>query len=111
MASHQWSESLLALVTGRLGLLADPMRVRLIGSLEEGEACVQELADRLATTPQNVSRHLGILHRAGIVVRRREGTAAYYSLADYSAGRLLDKALECVTGQIEELADLVKTHA
>jgi DNA-binding transcriptional ArsR family regulator len=61
--------------------------------------------------PQNVSRHLGILYRAGIVARRREGTRVHYSLADYSACRLLEQALSSLSGQIEELADLVKPAA
>jgi DNA-binding transcriptional ArsR family regulator len=65
----------------------------------------------MPTTPQNVSRHLCILHRAGIVARRREGASTYYSLVDYSACRLLDQTLESITGQIDELADLVKLAA
>lgn len=109
--SRCWSGSLIELVTARLSLLADPTRVRLVGLLEDQEASVQELADTLDTTPQNVSRHLGILHRAGIVTRRRDGTSAYYSLADYSTCRLLDKALECIAGQIEELADVVSVSS
>ncbi len=77
--------------------------------LEQGDASVQELSERVASTPQNVSRHLAILHRAGIVARRREGPFVYYSLADYSTCRLLDQVLVSITGQIDELADVVKT--
>jgi DNA-binding transcriptional ArsR family regulator len=98
----------LELVTGRLALLADPTRVHLLVLLEEREASVQELSDCLPTTPQNVSRHLGILHRAGLVARRRDGTSVRYSLTDYSACRLLDQVLESIAGQIDELADAVR---
>ncbi len=106
--SRLWSDGVLDLVTGRLALLADPSRVRLLGLLEQGEATARDLADEMTSTPQNVSRHLCILHRAGVVTRRREGSCSFYSLADYSACRLLDQALASVSGQIEELADLVK---
>ena len=58
-----------------------------------------------------MSRHLCILHRSGIVARRREGTFVYYSLADYSACRLLDQTLTSISGQIDELADMVKVAA
>jgi DNA-binding transcriptional ArsR family regulator len=102
---------LVDLVTGRLALLADPTRVQLLALLEQGEATVQQLADQLPSTPQNVSRHLGLLHRAGIVARRREGTSVHYSLLDYSACRLLDQALASITGQIDDLSDLVKLAA
>lgn len=80
------------MVTGRLALLADPSRVRLLGLLEQGEATARDLAEEITSTPQNVSRHLCILHRAGIVTRRREGSCSFYSLADYSACRLLEQA-------------------
>ena len=106
-----WPEPLIHLVTQRLMLLSDPTRVRLLILLEEREQSVQELSDAVVTTPQNVSRHLGILHRSGIVARRREGTSVYYSLADYSACRLLEQVLASVRGQIDELADLVSLAA
>ncbi len=105
---RSWSEPLLELVTGRLALLAEPTRVRLLGALEQGEASVQQLADGMISTPQNVSRHLGILYRSGIVSRRREGPNVFYALADYSSCLLLDQARESVTGQVDELADVVK---
>jgi DNA-binding transcriptional ArsR family regulator len=105
---QSWTEPLVDLVTQRLALLADPTRVRLLALLEQHEQNVQELSDAVTSTPQNVSRHLGILHRSGIVARRREGTSVYYSLVDYSACRLLEQALASISGQIDELADLVR---
>ncbi len=108
---RSWSGPVVELVTSRLALLADPTRVHLLTLLEQGEANVQELSDTVSSTPQNISRHLGILHRSGIVARRREGTCVYYSLVDYSACRLLDQTLSSISGQIDELADLVKLAA
>jgi DNA-binding transcriptional ArsR family regulator len=102
---------LVDLVASRLALLADPTRVQLLTALEGGERSLQELAEDMLSTPQNVSRHMCILYRAGIVARRREGNATLYSLADYSACRLLEQALESVRGQVEELADLVRPAA
>jgi DNA-binding transcriptional ArsR family regulator len=109
--ARSWSAPVVEMVTSRLALLADPTRVRLLAMLEEGEETVQGMADRMSSTPQNVSRHLCILHSAGIVGRRREGTSVYYSLVDYSACRLLDQTLASISGQIDELADLVKLAA
>jgi DNA-binding transcriptional ArsR family regulator len=105
--SRCWSESVVDLVTGRLALLADPTRVRLLMLLGQGEASVQALSETMTSTPQNVSRHLGHLYRAGIVSRRRDGMCVIYSLTDFSTCLLLDKVLECITGQVEELADVV----
>jgi ArsR family transcriptional regulator len=99
------------LVARRLALLADPTRVQLLATLEQGECSLQRLAENMASTPQNVSRHLCILNRAGIVARRRDGNATLYSLADYSTCRLLEQVLESIRGQIDELADLVRPAA
>jgi DNA-binding transcriptional ArsR family regulator len=109
--ARSWSEPVVDLVTSRLALLADPTRVRLLALLEQQESTVHELSEQMPGTPQNISRHLCILHRAGIVARRRDGSSTYYSLVDYSACRLLDQALASITGQIDELADLVKLAA
>lgn len=109
--SGSWSEAVVGLVTGRLRLLADPTRVRLLALLEQGEATARDLAEGMVSTPQNVSHHLCILHQAGIVARRRDGACTVYSLVDYSACRLLDQALASVRGQLDELADLVKLAA
>jgi len=107
----EWSQPAFDLVTDRLALIGDPTRARLLALLEQGEATVQQLSDQLPSTPQNISRHLGILYRSGIVARRREGTTVRYSLADYSACRLLEQTLASISGQLDELADVAKLAA
>jgi DNA-binding transcriptional ArsR family regulator len=105
------SVAVIALVADRLSLLADPNRVRLLMLLEHGESTGQHLADEMDTTPQNVSYHLALLHRAGIVSRRREGTFVYYAIADYSICRVLEQVLASVTSHVGELADTLKLAA
>ena len=58
-----------------------------------GEATPQELADTLGLSQQNVSKHLQVLHRSGVVARRPDGTNVCYRLADDSTARLLDDVL------------------
>jgi ArsR family transcriptional regulator len=98
---------LLERVTRRMHVLADPTRLRLLLALEGHEACVQELADELGLVHRNVSHGLNLLYREGLLSRRKEGTLVVYSLADYSACRLVTQATESVTAQIEELGDLI----
>ncbi|MGC2375495.1 MAG: metalloregulator ArsR/SmtB family transcription factor [Solirubrobacteraceae bacterium] len=98
-------------MTDRLALIGDPTRVRLLALLEQGEATVQQLADQLPSTPQNISRHLGILYRSGIVARQRDGTTVRYCLVDYSVCRLLEQTLASISGQLDELADVAKLAA
>jgi len=60
--------------------LADPMRLALIEALREGEQPVNELVERVRIQQSGVSRHLGILSRAGLVNVRPEGQQRFYSL-------------------------------
>jgi DNA-binding transcriptional ArsR family regulator len=71
------------------------------------EASVQELADQLGTTHQNLSRHLKMLYSSGIVTRRPEGNRVHYALGDYTACLIIRQAIASVAGHIEELADLL----
>ncbi|MCX7148970.1 MAG: metalloregulator ArsR/SmtB family transcription factor [Rhodocyclales bacterium] len=62
--------------------VADATRRRILGLLvEQGELCVCELTAALDDIQPKISRHLGVLKDAGIVVPRREGTWMFYRLA------------------------------
>jgi DNA-binding transcriptional ArsR family regulator len=60
--------------------LADPMRRRIVEALRGGEAAVNDIVDRLDIHQSGVSRHLGILRRAGFVRMRPVGPKRLYSL-------------------------------
>jgi DNA-binding transcriptional ArsR family regulator len=75
----------------RLRVLGQPLRVKLIDRLAIRETTVQELVDSLGTTQQNISKHLGVLRRAGVVVRHKEGTRVRYQLADSSILPILER--------------------
>ena len=61
--------------------LSDPQRVRALLALRGGELCVCHLIDLLGLAPSTISKHLNILHRAGLINRRKEGRWVHYSLA------------------------------
>jgi ArsR family transcriptional regulator len=76
---------LLEHVANRFRVLGDATRLSIIRILlDEGELNVGEIVDRLDTSQANISKHLRVLHDAGIVARRPDGTAAYFSVADPS---------------------------
>ena len=60
--------------------LADPMRLSLVEALRDGEQSVNQLVERVHIQQSGVSRHLGILSRAGLVGVRPEGQQRFYSL-------------------------------
>jgi ArsR family transcriptional regulator len=50
--------------------------------MDRDEATVQELIDGTGHKQSNVSKHLGVLARAGLVARRKDGQKAYYRIDD-----------------------------
>jgi ArsR family transcriptional regulator len=66
----------------RFRALSDPIRLKILYSLGREELTVTEIVGQTGSSQSNVSKHLSILLSHGLVQRRREGTSAYYSIAD-----------------------------
>lgn len=80
----QSGKTSLELVARRFRVLSEPMRIRLLDQLRDGEATVGELSDALAASQQNVSKHLNVLADSGMLGRRKEGNHVYYRIVDES---------------------------
>jgi DNA-binding transcriptional ArsR family regulator len=80
----------LEMVAARFRAMGEPLRLRILQQLEAGERSVSTLAQRVASTQPNVSKHLKVLQEAGLVQRRQQGTSAYYSIADEMVFELCD---------------------
>jgi DNA-binding transcriptional ArsR family regulator len=63
--------------------LADPKRLCVLESLAIGELSVSDLSTRVGCQVPNMSQHLAVLRRAGLVTSRREGNTILYRLADH----------------------------
>lgn len=73
--------------------LSDQTRVRALLALRGGELCLCQLVDLLDMAPSTVSRHMDLLHQAGLVERRKEGRWHYFRLRRRSATPTVRKAL------------------
>jgi ubiquinone/menaquinone biosynthesis C-methylase UbiE/DNA-binding transcriptional ArsR family regulator len=73
-----------------LRLLGDPTRLRLLRALSREPLNVSELTAVLGLAQSGVSRHLGLLREAGLVIEDRAGGFSWYRLAEPVAG---DQAL------------------
>jgi DNA-binding transcriptional ArsR family regulator len=104
---HPLPEPLVELIAQRFRLIAEPMRIRLLVHLRDGEASVQELTDATGASQQNVSKHLGLLHQAGIVARRKDGNRVLYAIADESVFDLCEHVCGGLRRQLDELSGLV----
>ena len=85
-------------------ILSEPMRLRILNLLRDGEKCVQELVEATETSQANVSKHLKLMLQAGILTRRSEGTSAYYRIEDKLIFDLCNLVCDRLADRIEQQA-------
>lgn len=105
--SHPLPDDLVELIAERFRVLSEPTRIKLLDRLREGEATVLELTEQIGTTQQNVSKHLGVLQRSGIVARRKQGNFAHYRIVDDGVLSLCEAVCGSLQEQVESLRQLV----
>ena len=89
--------------------LADPTRRAIFERLcREGEQTVGALTARGKVSQPAVSKHLGVLLRAGIVARRKDGNFSVYSIADEAIFSLCEEVCGNLHRQVAELESLLK---
>lgn len=98
---EQLSEETLQLIASHFRVLSEPVRLRLLHELREGEASVNELADRLEISQPSASKHLAVLRDQGLVRRRKEGTSARFSIAADFVFQLCDIVCDGVRFELE----------
>ncbi len=85
--------------------LAEPTRLKILNLLRTGERNVGEIAQACGYTSANVSRHLTLLTKHGLVARESRGTSVYYRIADDSVYALCDLVCGSIARQFERTAD------
>jgi DNA-binding transcriptional ArsR family regulator len=100
-------QALVELIAQRFRVIGDPVRIRLLDRLRDGSATVGELVEAIGGSQQNVSKHLGVLHQAGIVSRAKEGTAVRYEIIDDTVFALCEQVCGGLRAQLEELDAIV----
>ncbi len=79
--AEDYVDNLLEDYAAKFQALADPLRLKVIILLRDGEKCVCELVDMLGQKQPLVSYHLKLMTNAGLIRKRMHGNWAYYSLS------------------------------
>jgi DNA-binding transcriptional ArsR family regulator len=108
---HPIPDPLAALIAERFRLLGEPMRIRILDHLRDGPMAVGTLADALGASQQNVSKHLGLLHSAGLVSRERSGNTMKYAIADQSVFELCEHVCGGLQKHLADMQALVTGEA
>lgn len=98
-------EAMLDEVAERFRVLGDTSRLRILRLLmAEPDLNVGEVVERLGMSQANVSKHLRVLHEAGVVSREPRGTAAHYRVSDPTIERLCDVVCDRLRTQVADRA-------
>lgn len=62
--------------------LANQKRLEILQLLTHGELSVSEMVDMLGISQSNISQHLAVLRRSGLVQTRKQGHEVYYQITD-----------------------------
>jgi DNA-binding transcriptional ArsR family regulator len=100
---HPVPEPLVEMIAQRFRVLGEPMRIKLLDRLRDGEATVTELQQATGASQQNVSKHLGILLGAGMVTRTKAGNLSRYRIADESVFVLCEQVCGALHEQLGAL--------
>ena len=88
--------------------LANPLRIRILDELRDGELTVTELRVRLNVEATNVSQQLAILRSKNMVEGRKQGSNTYYSCTDPKIFQLLDVAKEIFNDRLVGVKDILE---
>jgi DNA-binding transcriptional ArsR family regulator len=91
-----------AAVARYFGLLAEPTRLKILHAICNDERSVSQIVAITGATQTNVSRHLALMHQAGVVSRRREGSTVFYRVDDPEFVETCRKVCVQIAGRIEE---------
>jgi DNA-binding transcriptional ArsR family regulator len=89
--------------------LADPNRVRVLLALKRRELCVCQISELLQLAPSTISKHLSLLHLAGLIESRKSERWVFYRLPDKDAPvavrEAVDWVMKSLVGTPEAAAD------
>ena len=88
--------------------VAHPLRVAIVEKLSNGELCVCDIASAVGAQRSNVSRHLALMLKAGVVEVRKDGLKMIYSLRTPCILRFLACVTDVVREQCLESSSVLK---
>jgi DNA-binding transcriptional ArsR family regulator len=103
-APNSGNQAVVDQVANYFRVLGEPMRLKLLNVLREGERCVQDLVEETETSQANVSKHLKVMLQAGILAKRNQGTQAFYRVTDDLIFELCNLVCDRLATRIEQQA-------
>jgi ArsR family transcriptional regulator len=82
-----------------LKAVAQATRLSILELLRDGERCVCEIFPAISQEQSNVSRHLNMMQKAGILTRRKDGLKIFYAIKHPEVLAIVDLAMAIVRSE------------
>jgi DNA-binding transcriptional ArsR family regulator len=86
------------------GALSSPVRLQVLNMLCDGERSVGEMLAKIDTTQPNLSQHLNLMYRSGILSRNKVGTQVIYKISSKTAAALCRSVCTQIAIELDEPA-------
>ncbi|MCM2264926.1 MAG: metalloregulator ArsR/SmtB family transcription factor [Desulfuromonadales bacterium] len=92
-----------------LKAIAQETRLSILELLRDGERCVCEIFPAIKQEQSNVSRHLNMMQKAGILTRRKDGLRIFYAVKHPEVLAIIDLAAAIMKSEAGHRHDLLRT--
>ncbi|MGA8513748.1 MAG: metalloregulator ArsR/SmtB family transcription factor [Burkholderiaceae bacterium] len=92
------------------GVLATPIRLKVLSALCNGELTVSQLLERIDSSQPNLSQHLNVLYRSGILAKRKEGTQVIYRVQSERALAICRSVCTQIAIELDEPAQVAHSE-
>ncbi|QED36604.1 winged helix-turn-helix transcriptional regulator [Antarcticibacterium arcticum] len=88
--------------------MAHPLRMEVIHLLDEREYCFADLQEVTGELKSNLSQHLKVMTKKGILKVRRDGQCSHFSLSSHKVAQACELMREVLIENIQEQQDILK---
>ncbi|MBP2627605.1 MAG: transcriptional regulator, ArsR family [Firmicutes bacterium] len=88
--------------------LSHPVRIKILHCLEKGELCVCDIIEELDIEQSNLSQHLGMMKKQGIIDSRKDGQKVIYRIVYQSVMDVVGAAEKTLSEQISNSQSILK---
>jgi len=89
-------------------VLSHPVRVKILHSLKMGERCVCEIIEELDIEQSNLSQHLGVMKKQGLIDSRKDGQQVIYRIVYPSVLEVIGAAEKTLSEKIGDSQSILK---
>jgi len=106
--NHIMKNELLQLQVDVFRAFTHPLRLKILEKLRSGACCVCRIIPYVGGEQSNVSHHLAILRRAGIVRSKKKGLEVWYEVTDLKIFEIMDYVKEYLLDSFKKTSNILQ---